>query len=342
MINWNCAFCLLCFFFIVRTATAHGDTSKVNALPQQERVEYYEQHEREHHDQINQQRLIIYISVGASSIILALGGLLYKQYRQKQKINILLSVKNKEITDSINYARRIQNAILPPVEALTATFPDSFILYKPKDIVSGDFYWIAENENDVLIAAVDCTGHGVPGAFMSIVGYKLLNQIVVDKGIVQPDLVLNELSKGISEFFRKNQPETKDGMDISLCKINKHNHQLQFAGALHSLYLFHKNQFHEVKGNKIHIGDYNESNRYTHHSFDLTAGSSFYLFTDGYADQFGGLDGKKFKYKMFQQLLGSLQSRSMKEQSEILDETIEDWRGDLEQVDDIMVIGVRM
>ncbi|MEW6467949.1 MAG: tetratricopeptide repeat protein [Bacteroidota bacterium] len=286
-------------------------------------------------------------------ILLVLAFMLYNRYQLKQKSNQeleaknqLIEEKNKDITDSIKYAKRIQEAIFPPEETRLRIMPESFILYKPKDIVSGDFYWIEQWGNKTLFAAVDCTGHGVPGAFMSIVGCNLLNQAVNEHGISKPGLILNALNKGVSKTLRQKYEESsvKDGMDIALCSIDRKAGLLEFAGAYNSVYIVRNGQLNEINGDKFPVGIFfgEEMKMFSNHEVPVNAGDQVYVFSDGYADQFGGPSGKKFKYKRLKELILSVCDLSMEKQKEILADTIEKWRGDLEQVDDILVMGVRV
>jgi serine phosphatase RsbU (regulator of sigma subunit) len=254
--------------------------------------------------------------------------------------------KNKEITDSIKYAKRLQEAILPGNDFITKLFPESFILYKPKDIVSGDFYWFEQWGGKKLFAAVDCTGHGVPGAFMSIVGYNQLSQAVNESGLSKPNLILNALNKGITKALKQTLEGSavKDGMDIALCSFDETTSILEYAGAYNSLWLIRNGKFTEVKADKKPIGVFigEELQMFTNHEIKLEKGDLVYVFTDGYADQFGGPKGKKFKYKHLQQLVIENSGLPMNEQQKILDATLEEWRGMLEQVDDILMIGVKV
>ncbi len=276
-----------------------------------------------------------------------------------------LERKNKDIIDSITYAKRIQDAILPTDEMFTNQLSQTFILFNPKDIVSGDFYWLAQKNNKSLFAAVDCTGHGVPGAFMSIVGYNLLDKIVGEYGTTEPHKILNELNKGVSDTLRQevDSDAIKDGMDISLCTFDKKTGILEYAGAYNPLYVISSKKLEviegdevepnmtdenglmlfEVKANRFPIGSYSEgTNEFSKHSFKLNKGDTVYLFSDGYADQFGGEKGKKFRYKQFKQLLLSINANTMEEQHKILTDSFIDWMGDLEQIDDVIVIGSRL
>ena len=276
-----------------------------------------------------------------------------------------LEIKNRDIIDSITYAKRIQDAILPTGEMFTNQLSQTFILFNPKDIVSGDFYWLANKNGKSLFAAVDCTGHGVPGAFMSIVGYNLLDKIVGEYGTTEPHKILNELNKGVSDTLRQelDSDAINDGMDISLCTFDKETSILEYAGAYNPLYIISDKKIeviegddlepnitdenglmlYEVKANRFPIGSYSEETKeFSKHSFKLNKGDTVYLFSDGYADQFGGAKGKKFRYKQFKQLLLSINSSNMEEQYKILSDSFTDWMGDLEQIDDVIVIGSRL
>jgi len=255
----------------------------------------------------------------------------------------IIKEKNKDITDSIKYAKRIQEAILPPDKLVQQYLPESFILYKPKDIVSGDFYWIEKAGDKILFAAVDCTGHGVPGAFVSIVGHNGLSRAINEFKITQPSLILDKLNEIVGETFRQeDNKEVKDGMDIALCSIDFKNQTLEYAGAMNSLYIISNNELKEINADKQPIGAFDNRKNFTNHSIKLKSGDHIYIFSDGYSDQFGGPKGKKFLYKRFQELLLSIHAKPMKEQKEILDKTIMDWKGNYEQLDDILVIGVKI
>jgi serine phosphatase RsbU (regulator of sigma subunit) len=268
---------------------------------------------------------------------------------QKEQIQFQhgqLEYKNKEITDSIKYAKHLQLAILPPDNQVKRLLPDSFILYKPKDIVSGDFYWIEEWGTQILVAAADCTGHGVPGAFMSIVGNNLLQQAVFNFGLSKPFLILNNVNKNISRMMHQSEETSavKDGMDIALLSIDKSNNLIEYAGAFNPLWIVRENECFELKADKHPVGVFlgEELKSFTHNEFITQKGDVLYVFTDGYADQFGGPKGKKFKYKQFQQLLVANANKPMVEQKLILEKTMLDWQGNLEQIDDILVIGIRI
>jgi ligand-binding sensor domain-containing protein/serine phosphatase RsbU (regulator of sigma subunit) len=253
---------------------------------------------------------------------------------------------NKDITASIRYAKRIQDAILPPDDYVRKHLPNTFVLFKPKDIVSGDFYWMEDKEDTVIFAAVDCTGHGVPGAFMSIVGHNLLDRVVSEQNVTQPARILDELNRSITDTLRQKDLEdntVRDGMDISLCAFHRDTATLEFAGAFNPLWLVRNSEIIEIKADKFPIGNAKAgyTKRFTNHEVKLMKGDTLYIFSDGFSDQFGGPNGKKFKASAFKQLLINAQHLSMEEQRDLLNRTIEEWRGHHEQVDDILVIGTR-
>jgi ligand-binding sensor domain-containing protein/serine phosphatase RsbU (regulator of sigma subunit) len=251
-----------------------------------------------------------------------------------------LAQKNKDITDSIRYAKRIQFAILPP----KSPFPETFILFKPKDIVSGDFYWFTEVEGREFIAAVDCTGHGVPGAFMSIIGHNSLNKIVNQYGILEPGMILNELNREVVETLHhtSDDGDVTDGMDLSLITFDRNNMVIKFAGAYNSMYLVRDGELLEVKADRQPIGlGGPEKKEFKTEIVEVRKGDMVYLFSDGYADQFGGEKLKKFKSTNMKDLLVKISGEKVEKQRDILDDSIEKWRGNIEQVDDILVIGRR-
>jgi serine phosphatase RsbU (regulator of sigma subunit) len=252
--------------------------------------------------------------------------------------------KNQEITDSINYAKRIQSAILPPLDNICSVFPDSFVLYKPKDIVSGDFYWLKENENGFLIAAADCTGHGVPGAFMSVISSEKLTIAAQQTSHVSEILKLTNL--GIKSSLRQTNSDdsTRDGMDISLCHFDKQFLNVTYAGANRPLWLIRKNSevITEIKATKTAIGGLtNDDQNFDSNMLQLSKEDTLYLFTDGYADQFSPQD-KKLMTRKFKELILSIQNKNMQAQKEFLEDFINNWKGNMEQTDDILVIGIRV
>ncbi len=303
--------------------------------------------------QASQQRVFVigFILVACVALfILAFAIYIFRSYRQKQKAHRIIALqkalvdeKNKDITDSINYAKRIQEAVLPSDSLRQKLFPESFILFLPKDIVSGDFYWFSEKNGKKIIAAVDCTGHGVPGAFMSMIGNAFLNEIVNERGITTPALVLDQLREMIIASLKQQESDNKDGMDITLVSIDLVHNKLEYAGANNPLWIVRNGNLEEIKATKQPIGLYGDQKQpFINHSVELHDGDTFYLFTDGYADQFGGEKGKKFKYKTLQEKLISISSCSPSEQKDILQNTFLDWKGVLEQVDDVCVIGIKV
>lgn len=257
---------------------------------------------------------------------------------QKEK----MESKNKEITDSINYAKRIQAAILPADNVFRTQLPDSFVLYKPKDIVAGDFYWLEKKNDLVIFAAADCTGHGVPGAMVSVICNNALNRSVREFNLTDPSQILNKTREIIISEFEKSDDEVKDGMDISLCCYNPLTKQLVWAGANNPLWIINEEGLTEYKADKQPIGKFYHPKPYSSHTLQLKKNDLIFIFTDGYQDQFGGPKGKKFKASSLKNLILSLRDKSTAEQKAIIDNTFENWKGLLEQIDDVCVIGVRI
>jgi len=252
--------------------------------------------------------------------------------------------KNRDITDNLNYAKRIQSAILPDIRLIYRALQDSFIIYRPKDIVSGDFYSFSQKDGNVIIAAADCTGHGVTGAFMSMIGSSLLNQIVNERGVTQPARILNYLNTGITEALKQSETEVNDGMDIALCNFDLSDGSVQFAGANRPLWIIRDGELKSVKPDKMAIGGFRAAldPEFSNHQIKIRKGDCIYLFTDGFADQFGGPAGKKMLSKRFRELLISFGDSSMREQEKKLNQFFEQWKGGIEQVDDVLVIGIRI
>ena len=271
---------------------------------------------------------------------------------QKQQVELqkhLVDEKNHEILDSITYAKRIQSAILPPQRLIKEFLPNSFVLYKPKDIVAGDFYWLEtpsnKNEQPIMIAAADCTGHGVPGAMVSVVCNNALNRSVREYGLTEPDQILNKTREIVIEEFQKSDEEVKDGMDISLCCIL--GKTLRWSGANNPLWIVRKNEngvteLVEVKPDKQPIGKYADPKPFTKNEIELSFGDTIYIFTDGYQDQFGGPKGKKYMAKKLKEFLISIVDEPMESQKQLLDASFKEWVSDLEQVDDVTFIGIRI
>jgi len=265
--------------------------------------------------------------------------------------NIVLEEQKKEITDSIHYAQRIQTAVMPDIETIRKKVPEYFILFKPRDIVSGDFYWLADKGNKIVIVAADCTGHGVPGAFMSMLGVSFLNKIVNEKNIYSAGKILDQLRDNIIIALSQTgaEGEQKDGMDMGLCVIDFDKKNMEFAGAHNSLYMIRDDELTETKADRMPVAHYEKLDNFTGHTIDLKKGDRFYMFSDGYPDQFGGPRGKKYMSKTFKNQLLSIREKPMTEQKEILDKTIEEWKAipdpdgkPHEQVDDIIVVGIHI
>ncbi len=257
----------------------------------------------------------------------------------------MLSLRNKNIEDSLNYAQRIQKAMLTTPKQFRSILPNSFILHKPKDIVSGDFYWISEQDDKIFVAAADCTGHGVPGAFMSLISFELFRKIIKTLHIYNPAEILNTVNNNFEEIFGNIEDITiRDGMDLSFCVLDKSMEKLEFSGAFNPLYIVRDNNLIELKSDHFSIGADIESDSppkiFTNHTFKLKPNDVIYMFSDGYADQFGGPEGKKYKYRRFRHLLLNIHQLPIDKQKIFIDENIEEWRGNNEQVDDILVIGI--
>jgi serine phosphatase RsbU (regulator of sigma subunit) len=263
--------------------------------------------------------------------------------REVEEQSRVIAEKNKEMTDSINYAQRLQNGLLPSLGDLSALFPRSFLYYHPKDIVSGDFYWFYREGNKVYLACGDCTGHGVPGALMSVLGINLLSEIIESKKATEPAAVLEQLRSAIVKALNKgNKGEYKDGMDISLVRLDLDQRTCTYAGANNSLYHFSEGGLTEYKADKQPVGYSSDQKPFTQKEFDLAKGDYLVFFTDGYADQFGGRANKKFMYKPFKELLASLLQEKNADVAERLEKTFRNWRGNLEQVDDVCVMGIQV
>ncbi len=318
-------------------------------------------------------RLEILEILSAQITISLENALLYENLEEKVKKRTedvvrakeIIEKKNQDITASINYAKRIQEATLPQIEEIKKILPQSFVFFKPRDVVSGDFYWYAqlpprpiyqdqngdkqklligyENEKTV-ITAVDCTGHGVPGAFMSMIGNDLLNEIVDLRGVTQPDIILKELHNGVVQALRQNETDNKDGMDLALCTIDTENKIVTFAGAKNPLIYIQNGEVHQIKGDKLPIGGVKiaETRNFQTHQISVTSPTTFYIFTDGYQDQFGGEDARKFMIKQLKELFLEIHQQDMQTQHEILSQTFKEWIGDHRQIDDVLVIGFRI
>jgi serine phosphatase RsbU (regulator of sigma subunit) len=264
-----------------------------------------------------------------------------------QEKNNVIELQNKKITDSINYAKRIQDSILPEAEEIEKILPQSFVLFQPKDIVSGDFFWLAQVGNKILVAAADCTGHGVPGAFMSMIGNTLLNEIINYNSSLSPSQILTLLNERIARALHQQYGTIQsqdDGMDISLCCIDYAANQIQFAGANHSIYIIQDNEIKETRGDIYSIGGVFAKQKvsFTDKVIPIKKDAMLYLFTDGFKDQFGGVEKLKFKSSRFEKLLLDVYQLPLKDQKEMLHNAFENWKGNLTQLDDVLVTGIRL
>lgn len=307
--------------------------------------------------QKSSQRIFLWLALAGCLLLLLFLGVLFNRNKLKQKSNQLLEEqktrlelqnatieeKNKSITDSINYAQRIQSALWPRAKDFEQFLHSGFVMLKPKDIVSGDFYWLAERDGCIFIATVDCTGHGVPGGFMSMLGSLLLTEIISDKGIIEPAEVLNQLRSRVITALRQTgeSNESKDGMDMVLYRYRKDTRELTYAAANNSLYIITNGELKEYMPDKQPVGYHLEMKPFTQHHITLEPQAMVYTFTDGIADQFGGPSGKKFKYKQFREVLIKYSSLAMHLQEVELMKELEKWQGNHEQVDDILVMGIR-
>jgi serine phosphatase RsbU (regulator of sigma subunit) len=264
-----------------------------------------------------------------------------KETQQQKKI---IEEKNKDITDSIHYAKRIQTALLRDEEHISKHLPEHFILFLPKDIVSGDFYWAAEKEDLWYFGVADCTGHGVPGAIMSMLGVSFLNDIAFSEQAISPAEILEKLRTRVVQELRQADESigNKDGMDISLCCLNLKTFELQWAGANNALNYIQAGELKEVKADKQPIGYHPQQKPFTNHQIQLQKGDGIYIYSDGYADQFGGPKGKKLTYKKLDSLIVSNHQLPMKEQKNNLKQLFDDWKGQLEQLDDVCIVGIKL
>jgi len=322
---------------------------------------------REQHARSRVQRLIIMSSFVFLLFVVIGTVVIYRNYRDKKKANELLNLQNIEIQNqrdhiqkqneninkSINYAQGIQKALLPPQSSLQSIFPESFIFFRPRDVVSGDYYWFKELTADyiskektdkIAISAIDCTGHGVPGAFLSMIGYNLLDDIVF-RGIHKPGAILQELNNGIRRTLRQEETDNRDGMDMALCVYNRNSNIVEFSGAKNPLVYVTNNEVFRLRGDKESIGGgmgYME-NEFSTHTIHVDNPTWFYMFSGGFIDQFGGAEGRKFMIRNFIDLLGSISILTADQQREMLKNTLKDWIGiKYPQVDDILVVGFKI
>ncbi len=253
--------------------------------------------------------------------------------------------QNREITNSIYYASKIQNALLPPKNELDKLLSSYFVLNKPREIIGGDYYWLTNKENKLITAVADCTGHGVPGSFMSILGITLLNEIVNKSVTLRANELLNQLRWNIIKSLHQSNKRngTRDGMEIALCIFDFSNGMLQYAGAFRPLYLIRENQLHEINGDTMPIGIYDDEDlSFSIKEIPFKKDDILYLFTDGFVDQIGGKNRKTFRVKYFKELLLEIHKYPMDDQKEMLWKKFEEWKGDIEQIDDILILGIKM
>lgn len=311
------------------------------------------------------QNMVLYFVVAIIVLVLAFTVFIYIRTRKLNRTieisRIILEQKNREVLDSINYAKQIQEAILPPRKYYQSLLKDVFVFYRPKDIVAGDFYWFDRVEDKVFFAVADCTGHGVPGAMVSVICHSALNRSVKEFGLQNPSQILEKTSELVMETFVKSDREVKDGMDIALCVIDLKSQLLTFAGANNPAWIMKSvtteflgdipprdllvsdtRVLIELRGDKQPIGHFEKRHSFTNRQLQLEKGDTIYLSTDGYIDQFGGEKGKKFKSKLFKEKILQIQNSSLTEQHQMIVSVFDNWKGDLEQVDDVCVLGVRL
>jgi CheY-like chemotaxis protein len=313
---------------------------------------------KEKEAQLKNEKLIRYGVSVIFLVVLVFSIMVLRQFKAKKEANKklaeqrdLANQQKKDITDSIEYAKRIQTAILPPINFIKRNLPEHFILFKPRDIVSGDFYWMMNKDNKIIIAAADCTGHGVPGAFMSMLGTAFLNEIVTkiieNKHIysLQANEILNQLRDYVIKSLHQTGAtnEAKDGIDIALCIIDSEKQKLQFAGAHNPLYLIKNNEIKILKGDRMPVSIHQNAHKtFENHVIDFEENDIIYMFSDGYYDQIGGPQNRKFMSRNFQALLLDIHKKPMEVQQQMLDKTFEDWKGNNIQLDDILVIGIKL
>ncbi len=313
---------------------------------------------------IKKQKTLAFLLTGIIALAIIITIVLFTLYNSKKKSNEIISnknillkeqnvqiasqnkiieSKNRDLTDSIHYGKRIQESMLTNISELNKTLPDAFILLKPKDIVSGDFYWFGQQNGKFILSAIDCTGHGVPGAFMSLLGNSFLENIIYKEGETSPDKILNELNNSVQKSLKQAETNNQDGMDMAICSIDHKAKLVEFSGAKNPLIYIQNNELFTIKGDKYPIGrSLYESVSFCKHQIRCDVPTSFYMFSDGYIDQFGGPDNGKFKPRRLRDLILNIHTKPMSEQKGILDETIENWRNGQEQIDDILIVGFKL
>lgn len=318
--------------------------AEIEKLSEQSKLQELEGQEKD------KQRTWLLVVLAITTVLVFVALLAYRAKRKSaillKQQNAIIEEKNHDITDSIQYAKRIQQAILPSMEQIKIALPDSFVFFSPKDIVSGDFFWFTETPKAYFVAVVDCTGHGVPGAMMSMIGYNYLGQIVNELDVDSPVDILNELHRKVILALNKDYTSRlmKDGMDVALLRIDKKTKQILFTGAVRPLYIITNGELTEIKGDMYSIGGIKDvtTQTFVQHEVNAPVGSCIYLFSDGYADQFGGPGGKKFKYKNLRAMLTKNSSLPMDQQHAEVEKAFHAWRAELEQVDDVCVMGLRI
>jgi len=358
------------------------NSQKINELELQyefdkkQRLIEFEQQQRnaEQKARLQKQKIFTWVFVGGFLLMIVIAYLIFKSYQRKKKTNEILRIQKDEIeeqkdeieaqrdfvtkqrdkishqntiiTDSIEYAKRIQTALFPQEKFMDKVLNEHFVFMRPKNIVSGDFYWLAEKDNKIVVTVSDCTGHGVPGAFMSMLGIAFLNEIVNKSQKISPNEILDQLRQNIIESLHQEYgvKGSKDGMDMALCIIDKDNLQMQYSGAYNSVYIVRNKEIHELKADKMPIGIHavNLDRGFGNKEFELQQNDMLYLFSDGYVDQFGGKDGFKFKQKSFRELLIKISEMPLGDQKSEIHQTMELWQGDQSQLDDMMIMGIRM
>jgi serine phosphatase RsbU (regulator of sigma subunit) len=358
------------------------NSQKINELELQynfdkeQRIKEFNQRQKdlEQKAKLQRQKILTWVFIGGFAFTLLLAYIIFKNLQRKKKTNQLLTKQKQEIenqrdeieaqrdfvtkqrdqialqntiiTDSIEYAKRIQTALLPQEKFIKKVLSDYFVFMKPKNIVSGDFYWVSEKNNKVIVVVADCTGHGVPGAFMSMLGVAFLNEIVNKNDILEPDQILSQLRTSIIESLHQEYGilGSKDGMDLALCIIDNATLKLKYAGAYNPCIIVRNNEIYELQPDKMPIGIHavKVDKEFTNKEFDLQKNDIIYLFTDGYIDQFGGETGQKFRQKPFRELLLKIAVKEMSKQKEMLEKTMKKWQADRSQLDDMMIMGIKI
>lgn len=331
---------------------------------------------KEQQAQLKAQKMVLMSIIGFAVLLLIIAFIIFRSYKQKKLANLKLeraftqiNKQNEDINKSINYAQRIQDAMLPPSNSLKKFLPESFIFFKPRNVVSGDFYFFSETKSgfkkgtslvhseeqiklkiekgeidDFIVSAVDCTGHGVPGAFMSLIGYNLISEIL-SRDIIEVDQILNELHKGVRNALKQEQTENKDGMDMAFCRVRLKDNEVDFSGAKNPLVYIQHNELVQIKGDRFAIGgaQKEEERTFTKHTVKINQPTYFYIFSDGFPDQFGGPAGEKYMIKLFKDFLLEIHDKPFDEQEKLLEKRLNEWMGkNYTQVDDILVIGFKL